>query len=163
MKLFFISGNIGSILSFLFSLNQFVSPESKNWLIVSLLIWAFLTLLFWFYFYFRPSNPLAKKFNENLDFSGSYSDKSGNLLDIVEGYVKVDTMGWGAAVTLPPFQDMPNVSILARKGRTYRDKPKVLDVTLDSFRVSINSSDQSGEWRWRARGILLESSKKNEN
>jgi hypothetical protein len=161
MKLFFISGNIGSILSFLFSLNQFASPESKNWFIVSLLIWAFLTLLFWVYFYFRPNNPMAKKFNENLDFSGSYIDKSGKSMDIVEGYVKVDTVGWGATVTLPPFQEVPNVSILSKKGGTVRKRPEVYEITADSFRVIINSSEQSGEWRWRVRGILLESANKN--
>lgn len=59
------------------------------------------------------------------------------------------------------YSKIPNVSILSKKGGTVRKRPEVYEITADSFRVIINSSDQSGEWRWRARGILLESIKKN--
>jgi len=74
--------------------------------------------------------------------------------NVVEGTLKVDTLTWRTTVLLPPFAMPPHITVARRDGRASAE-PVVEGVTPDKFTVRISSSDQAGEWVWRARGNLI--------
>ena len=75
--------------------------------------------------------------------------------EIVEGVLSVDTISWRTSVLLkPPFLDTPKITLVRESGSAAKD-PVIELVTADKFTVKISSSDQQGEWIWRARGPLL--------
>ena len=74
-------------------------------------------------------------------------------IDVVEGTISVDTRTWGTTMFLPPFKELPEISLMRKTGNAI--SPEISSVTLDTFSVTINSSVQAGEWIWRARGELL--------
>jgi pimeloyl-ACP methyl ester carboxylesterase len=80
--------------------------------------------------------------------------KSDQKMDVVEGRLKLDTQSWKGTVLLPPFTTAPEITLVRPDGRA-REDPTIEAVTPDKFEVSIRSSDQAGEWIWRARGTLL--------
>lgn len=72
--------------------------------------------------------------------------------EIVEGVLSVDTISWRTSVLLkPPFLDTPKIT-LVRESESAAKDPVIELVTADKFTVKISSSDQQGEWIWRARG-----------
>ena len=85
-----------------------------------------------------------------------YSDGS-NEIHVVSGRLTVNTLSWGTSVWLPPFKEPPDI-ILSREGATDEDAPEVVTKTRDGFSVRIRSTEQAGEWEWRARGVLLSNS-----
>lgn len=156
MKYFYIFGNICSILGFVAAIILFpekaaISTTAK-WLVVTLIL---LSTLFWLYFYFRPKNPIAKFIDSRIDFTGEYLDTSNQSQDIIEGVLEVNTSNWGTTVGLPPFEDTPTIRMLSFDNSNNSNPPTIHDVTVDSFKVKIDSSTQSGKWKWRARGKLL--------
>jgi len=156
MKYFYIFGNICSILSFLAAI--LVLPEnteiliSAQWFILLLIL---LTILFWLFFYLKPQNPIANIIDSRINFTGEYSDTQNQTQDIIEGVFDVNTSNWGTRVMLPPFEDKPNIRILYCTYGDGGDTPLIEEVTADYFKVKINSSTQTGTWKWRARGKLL--------
>jgi Alpha/beta hydrolase family len=75
--------------------------------------------------------------------------------DIIEGQCKIDTVSWRKKVVLPPFKAAPKITLSrAGPGSSARD-PEVESVTEDQFTIRISSTDQAGQWNWRARGTLV--------
>ncbi len=158
MKYFFIFGNICSILGFVAAIYQMsgksnLSATSKT----LMLILVVLSIIFWLFFYLKPQNRIANYIETQTDFSGKYTDSQNQTMDIVEGEFEVNTMNWGTSVDLPPFEEQPIVRILYCIDRDTKNYPKIVEVTEDYFKVQIGSSTQTGKWKWRARGKLLQS------
>jgi hypothetical protein len=84
--------------------------------------------------------------------SGSARRTEDGPVDVVEGTLEVDTLTWRTTVLLPPFSGRPEITVI-RKGGVSEDP--VIEVTPDSFILRIHSSNQAGQWIWRARGTLL--------
>ncbi|GEM_PF-2444157 len=156
MKYFNIFGNLCSILGFVaaISIIQYEPkiPIPTRWLIFALIA---LTVIFWLIFYFAPQNPISRFIDSRTDFTGKYSDSQAQVLDIIEGEFEVNTSNWGATVMLPPFEIPPKIKILFCFDCDNANAPQLIEVTEDNFKVKINSSSQTGKWRWRARGKLL--------
>lgn len=75
-----------------------------------------------------------------------------------EGTFSVDTNTWGATIFIKPFKEVPIISLMRKNGKS-RNLPTIYSVTPDAFTVKINSSDQAGEYLYRARGELLKPTK----
>jgi hypothetical protein len=73
---------------------------------------------------------------------------------VVEGILQVDTLTWRTTVLLPPFAAAPRITLARPQGGAIRE-PEIKSVTPDLFTITINNSEQAGEWVWRARGVLL--------
>jgi hypothetical protein len=72
--------------------------------------------------------------------------------EIVEGVLSFDGSSRRRSVLLtPPFLDKPEITLVA-KGWSAEEDPVIEAITTDKFTVKISSSNQYGEWIWRARG-----------
>ena len=152
MKYFGITGNIASILGFFTTIYMLKTSDISNAYLWGIFGFIFATIVFWVWFYLKPNNPIAKTIDSKMDFSGKYIDSKEISQDVVEGCFEVDTRNWGTSVSLPPFEKPPKISIISSH---CKERPEIKEITTDSFRVKIWNSDQSGTWKWRARGKLL--------
>jgi len=74
--------------------------------------------------------------------------------EMLEGILTLDTRTWRKRVPFPqPFLRTPEV-FLWRDDEGASAEPSIDEVKLDYFTVSTNRSDLTGQWHWRARGVL---------
>jgi hypothetical protein len=148
MKYFGIFGSICSVLGFILALYQIMdNPSIVQWSVLGLVT---LTIAFWIYFYKKPANPLAMEITSKMDMSGKYRDSNNRIQDIVQGRVYLD---YGvASVGFPPFEAPPEITLIGSQG----SMPEIRVVTKDSFQMYSGSSSAQGEWKWSARGKLME-------
>jgi hypothetical protein len=88
-------------------------------------------------------------------------DTKGQPILTVEGTFKVDTITWGTT-PIPfeqPFAAKPKLIIWRPDGQA--DPQPTWEANGEAFTARINSSNQSGEWRLRARGrpLLMKTNK----
>lgn len=158
MKYFYMFGNICSIVGLVASIGQLNSTNGNltlgRWIIITLVV---LTIIFWLYFYFKPSNPIVKIINSRIDFTGEYHDSKNQnqTKNIYEGEFEVSTSKWQTIVPLPPFEEPPIIRPLSCDSNEECPLPEINNVTEDSFTAKIHSSTQSGKWKFRARGKLM--------
>jgi hypothetical protein len=156
MRYFFIMGNLTSIAGFVALVYQNIKTDTQvglsYWLIFIIL---FLSICFWIYFYLRPLNPISKKISANLDYTGRYTNSNNPHIDIIEGDVMLDILAWQKIISLPPFEDIPNVEIIRANKEGEHNLPEICDISNDSFKIKIHSANLGGQWRWRARGKIL--------
>ncbi len=163
MKYFYILGNVCSMFGLVATIYLF--PESQkitttaHWLVYGSVS---LSVAFWLYFYLKPKNPIAKFIDDRTDFSGKYRDSENQSRDIVEGELEVNTLNWGAIVQLPPFEEIPTIRLLSSNNSGNINTPQIEETTEDFFKVKINSSEQVGKWKWRAKGKLLKKADNNQ-
>lgn len=71
---------------------------------------------------------------------------------IVEGWLTLDTLTWGASIPLPVFSSLPEITFWRENG-SGTNKPYITSKSVDQFSIKISDSDLSGKWMWRARGL----------
>lgn len=102
--------------------------------------------------YLWPTDSKSPNLINSLDKWGIINEYSAGDDDVIEGWLTVDTLTWGATIPLPPFNKPPDVDFWREDGSLIK-KPNITEKTTDQFSITINNSDQTGRWIWRARGV----------
>jgi len=148
---FYIASGLASLLAFFGFVTATIWPASiRQQVILYGAVFTLVTVVFWFWFYFSPINRVRERIWERTIATRSYSDPDTGT-GIAEGEFTIHGFG-STTVMLPPFQKPPVVTVYREKGGA---PPRVENCTTDSFTVWSNTSDQWGEWSFRARGELL--------
>lgn len=154
MEYFFIAGNVASVVAlvgFLLQVGHVLPDDSLTQ--VTLGLGVALTVAFWLFFYFAPTNRVKKAVQDRLAFTGSYVDSANRSVEVFEGEFRLADFH-PISVPLPPFESPPIVTIYPI-GHAATEKPSASNVTLDSFDVGAMNSGQWRTWRFRARGTQL--------
>lgn len=152
MEYFYVACSTASLIAFVgyvFDRNGRFSPSTR----VLVSTFVLLTLAFWIWFYFAPTNVVREAIDVRTVRVASFTDGVSRS-DTAEGVLTIGGMSSGATVLLPPFSDAPTVTLM-RKDHPDSRAPEIVEITPDKFTVRINNSDLNGEWIWRARGKLL--------
>ncbi|TMP73753.1 hypothetical protein CWB75_13115 [Pseudoalteromonas sp. S1608] len=118
-----------------------------------------LTVCFWGWFYFSPTNTVKQTISErtNIKVVNFKPIEKHTGLSTVEGKFEVRDF-YETVVLIPSFVEPPKLFISRPE-----DTPNylssyplnVFDITTDSFKYDTSSSDMQGTWIYRARGKLL--------
>jgi len=112
--------------------------------------------------YFWPSGNASKStLIDSSEKWGITKEYSVGGEDIIEGWLTTDTLTWGATIPIPPFKKPPEIDFWREDGAGI-EKPNIVERTADQFTVNISSSNQSGRWIWRAKGVKSSSTQKAE-
>lgn len=95
----------------------------------------------------NPSTPLNQFTIESYEIDG-------DSFNIVTGEISIGVDTWKAKVYLPHFIEIPEIELNRFDGRIRRI-PEIVQITNDSFTITITNSDDSGKWVWKAKGRLM--------
>jgi hypothetical protein len=153
VEYFFIAGNVASLAAFIGFILQVshAIPDSDTFK-YTLWLGIFLLAVFWIFFYLLPSNRVRKAILDRVDFSGSYIDSENIRIEVYEGEFVIPNHFNTVIVPLPPFEELPTVTLFRAAQLEDSRTPNIERVTLDSFDVRADSSKSWGVWRFRARG-----------
>ncbi len=163
MEYFYIIASLASLLAFIgYIADRFIQDQNRNLSYILIGTFVILTIIFWAWFYFAPSNYVRGIIENRIYEVKSYYPKTNTIGESsVEG--KFEAAGHQGTVFLPSFSEPPNIFI--KRPDNYdnswydREPLRIDKITTDSFRYSYSSSSQSGEWIFRARGTLLKMKK----
>lgn len=152
MDYLYIASAIASLLSFIAFLISAIKPKLlPKQAVLYLAIFACITVAFWAWFYFMPTNPVRQRIWERTIAVRLYKDSSTGV-GIAEGEFDVKDVG-EQTIVLPPFESPPAITLYREKGG---DPPQINQVSADAFTILTTWSGQEGQWSFRARGKLLD-------
>ena len=148
---FYIASGLASLLAFFGFVTAGIWPATiQRQVVIYGVTFAVATLAFWVWFYFFPVNKVRERIWERTIATRYFSDPSIRV-GVAEGEFTIHSFG-PTTVILPPFGKPPSVTIHREKAG---NPPRITLSTSDSFTVESDSTDQWGEWSFRARGELL--------